>query len=79
MNGARLQRPGVPQEKERLPSLAAAPRGIPPMVDGKLIAYLRQAFAPRVAVDADLRLYDRQVGAQEVIQHLQALHEDQNR
>jgi hypothetical protein len=50
----------------------------PPEVDEALIAYLKQVFRPRLDATHDLREYDRQHGAQIVIEHLEGLWEAQN-
>jgi hypothetical protein len=49
-----------------------------PYVDRRVLEYLRQAFKPKVSPENDLRAYDRMVGHQEVVAHLQSLCETQN-
>lgn len=49
-----------------------------PFIDPAVVAYLQQQFRPQVSPHFDLRNYDRQAGAQEVIAHLLALCETQN-
>lgn len=56
-----------------------APEGFIPEIDGALIEYLRRAYPITLDPSYDLRAYDRQLGAKMVIDHLAALHEEQNK
>lgn len=48
-----------------------------PYIAPELLMYLRSKFAPSVSHYYDLRNYDRQVGWQEVMDHLQHIHDTQ--
>jgi hypothetical protein len=83
---ARLQRPGrsLPFSDEgevigeTYPSTSSTTNKAPP-VDAELLEHLRDLFIVRVNQDYVLRTYDRMVGNQEVINYLQALHDQQNK
>lgn len=59
-------------------NVAAAPVILPPKVDEALVHYLKQFFPVTLSRDAALRDYDRMLGAQELIQHLEGLVKEQN-
>lgn len=61
-----------------LPNVAAAPVILPPKVDEELVRYLKQSFQVTLSRDATLRDYDRMLGAQELIQHLEGLVKEQH-
>jgi hypothetical protein len=49
-----------------------------PPVDQELIDFLRGIFPIRLGEHLDLRAYDRQLGAQQVIEAMQKMHDIQN-
>jgi hypothetical protein len=49
-----------------------------PPVDQELIDYLKKVFQVRLSEHYDIRVYDRMLGAQQVIENLQKLHDIQN-
>ena len=49
-----------------------------PEIDEDLITYLQATFRVSLAPDFSLRDYDRMLGAQQVIEHLKGLWEEQN-
>lgn len=66
---ARLIRPQVTAEM-----IAAPYEGItPPPITHELLSYLKRVYAPKLSAANDLRAYDRMVGHEDVIAHLQGL------
>jgi hypothetical protein len=78
--GCRLDR--RPEEEQQKAQQPATPMMTPtlrvPVVPDGLVEHLRETFKARVDASYDLREYDRQVGQQAVIEHLQKLWVDQN-
>jgi hypothetical protein len=86
MSSARLIRGRLPFE-EAAPEPSLRPRQeirlqetrkdhLPP-VEQSLIDYLRKTYPVSVSLSHTLRDYDRMAGIQEVLDHLQALHDEQ--
>lgn len=81
MSSARLKRGEVTPGGYPLgvtSSLMTSPNGVP-YIDPDVVRYLKTVFAPRLDGSEDLRFYDRQVGAHNVIQHLHELVEAQSK
>jgi hypothetical protein len=86
MSSARLIRGRLPFE-EAAPEPSLRERQVirasnngepaPPPVEQSLIDYLRKTYPVSVTLSHTLRDYDRMAGIQEVLDHLQTLHDEQ--
>lgn len=75
MSSARLSRGGSPRATSQGGGIKSPsePDAHYPPVDEALILYLKERFAPKVNKHFIISDYDRQVGHQEVIEHLEAI------
>jgi len=87
MSGARINRGRFPFEetptgpdlrpKQEIRLRSTSTGNPPPPVEQSLIDYLMRTYPLTVSLSHTLRDYDRMAGIQEVIEHLQAVHDEQ--